>query len=241
MHEAGDANIDGDIDGCGEVARAESERGELVLRRRRDPDGARVLELRANGSFVMDTRETSSERALATVALARVAAPREVLIGGLGLGFTAAAVLADPRVERVTVVEIEPALVTWLRDGLVPHGPALLADERLVVVVGDVADALDGAAAYDLVLLDVDNGPDQLVHAANAAIYGSESLARSSRLLHPGGVLAVWSAHAAPALEASLREHLDAVEVVDVDVDLQGRAERYHVVLGRRAGLSRPG
>ena len=108
-----------------EVARAESERGELVLRQRTEPDGSTTLELRANGVFVMDTRETSSERALAREALARHEAPGSVLVGGLGLGFTLAEVLADPRVRRVVVAEIEPALVGWLRDGTVPHGPGL--------------------------------------------------------------------------------------------------------------------
>ena len=128
-----------------EVARAESERGELVLRQRTEPDGSTTLELRANGVFVMDTRETSSERALAREALARHEAPGSVLVGGLGLGFTLAEVLADPRVRRVVVAEIEPALVGWLRDGTVPHGPALLADPRVEVRVADVADVIGEA------------------------------------------------------------------------------------------------
>ncbi len=127
-----------------EVARTTSPRGELLLRRRYD--GAReVLELRANGVFVMDTAETSSEEALAREAVAVVEHPGHVLVGGLGLGFTLATVLADPRVERCTVVEIEPALVGWLRDGSVPHGPALLADPRVEVRVADVAAELRGA------------------------------------------------------------------------------------------------
>ena len=166
-----------------EVARADSERGELVLRRR---DGD-VLELRANGVFVMDTAETTSERELARRSLALVTEPRHVLVGGLGLGFTLAEVLADPRVERVTVVEIEPALVGWLRDGTVPHGPGLLADPRVEVVVDDVADAIEQAeeAAYDVVLLDVDNGPGNLVHDANAALYDDRLLAATRRAMRP--------------------------------------------------------
>ena len=121
-----------------EVARAESERGEVVLRERRDPDeptAAPVLELRVNGVFVMDTHETSTERQLAAAALAQVGRPHDVLIGGLGLGFTLHEVLADHAVERVVVVEIEDALVRWMRDGTIPHGPSLLADERLHLVV----------------------------------------------------------------------------------------------------------
>src|SRR5687768_4048873 len=121
-----------------EVARAESERGELVLRQRQDAGGPAILELRANGVFVMDTAEVTSEEALAAAALDLVDAPRQVLVGGLGLGFTMHRVLADPRVERCTVVEIEEALVGWMRDGTISHGQTMLADERANPVVADV-------------------------------------------------------------------------------------------------------
>ena len=166
-----------------EIARASSERGEVVLRRRLtgdDDQGPGVVELRVNGVFVMDTLETSTERELAAVALRQVDQPSRVLVGGLGLGFTAHEVLTDPRVERVDVVEIEEALVGWMRDGTVPHGPTFLADERLRVVVGDLRAAVAevGPRSYDLVLLDVDNGPGQLVHDSNAEIYERPFLAR---------------------------------------------------------------
>ena len=88
-------------------------------------------------------------------------------------------VLADSRVEKCAVVEVEEALVGWMRDGTVPHGPALLADERVSVVVADIGVALAEArpAAYDLILLDVDNGPGYLVHESNAVIYEAPFLA----------------------------------------------------------------
>src|SRR5690348_3514035 len=139
-----------------EVARAKSPRGEIVLRERRAPDAPVVHELRVNGVFVMDTLETGSEKALARSALAHVDAPRSVLIGGLGLGFTAHEVLADRAVERVVVVEVEDDLVRWLRDGTVPHGPAYLADDRLTVVTADLGVVMAEAkpGSYDLVLVD---------------------------------------------------------------------------------------
>ena len=117
-----------------------------------------------------------TEEALAEAALARHRGPSAVLVGGLGLGYTLRAVLADHRVRRVTVVEVEEAVVGWLRDGTVPHGPALLADDRLHVVTADVRLALAEAtpASYDLVLLDVDNGPGFLVYDDNRAVYGTE-------------------------------------------------------------------
>ncbi len=218
------------------VARAVSPRGELVLRRRRDEAGE-VLELRANGVFVMDTAETSSERALAKRALAMLDSPRRVVVGGLGLGFTVAAVLEDPRVEHCAVVEIEPALVAWLREGTVPHGPTLLADPRIEVVVTDVAPFLDAApdGSYDLVLLDVDNGPGYLVHDANAGLYEAPFLTRARRVIAAGGALAVWSAAREPELLAVLATAYDDAREVDCPVTLQGRDEHYWLYVGRVA------
>jgi spermidine synthase len=208
-----------------EIARAESERGELVLRSR---DGG-VLELRANGVFVMDTQETSSERALAREALVRHADPASVLVGGLGLGFTLAEVLADDRVRRVVVAEIEPALVGWLRDGTVPHGPALLTDSRVEIEVGDVRQVIEDAppASLDLVLLDVDNGPGHLVHDANSELYGRDLLESARRALGEHGLCVVWSAAHDVALDRVLREVFGHAETAVYDVALQGRAEQY--------------
>ncbi len=157
-----------------DLARAESERGEVVLRERSPDDtGPTVLELRVNGVFVMDTVEVGTERALAAAALALVERPRAVVVAGLGLGFTLREVLADSRVETCAVVEIEQALVDWMRDGTIAHGPGLLADDRVDIVVADIGAAVAEArpASYDLVLLDVDNGPGYLVHDANSALY----------------------------------------------------------------------
>lgn len=222
-----------------EIARAESERGELVLRERRPgPDDApapTALELRANGVFVMDTVEVATERALATAALAQSDDPRAVLVGGLGLGFTMHEVLADSRVETCTVVEIEQALVDWMRDGTVPQGPTLLADQRARVVVADVAVAVAeaGEASYDLVLLDVDNGPGYLVHDANAALYEPTFLDAVRRVLRPGGVLTVWSAAEAPELETAMATTFGAARAVPLDVRLQERDETYWLYVAR--------
>jgi spermidine synthase len=219
-----------------EVARAESERGELVLRERRPVDGGPTsLELRANGVFVMDSVEVSTERAMAQAALALVEDPRAVVVGGLGLGYTMHEVLADSRVQKCAVVEIEPDLVEWMRGGLVPDGPALLADERVTVVVADVAVALQEArpASYDLVLLDVDNGPGHLVHTHNAALYEPPALQEVRRVLRPGGALVVWCADRAPDLEEALRAVFDEVEEQAQAVQLHERDEEYWLYVAR--------
>jgi spermidine synthase len=218
-----------------EIARAESERGELVLRERRDENAPTALELRANGVFVMDTLETSTEHALAESALAQVADPKRVVVAGLGLGFTMHAVLADSRVEKCAVVEIEQSLVDWMRDGTIPHGPALLADERVTLVVADIALALAEAppASYDLVLLDVDNGPGYLVHDANAALYREPFLRSARDALRPGGALAIWSAAEAPDLVELLDRVFDSADGHAHDVLLQDRDEHYWLYVAR--------
>ena len=226
-----------------EIARSQSERGEVVLRRRTNELGADVFELRVNGIFVMDTHETSSEIALAAAALELVADPRDVVVGGLGLGFTTQRVLADPRVEQVTVVEIEDALIGWMRDGTVPQGPAILADHRVKIVNADIWMAIaEARSTYDLILLDVDNGPGYLVNEANERIYEPDFLAQCRDLLNPDGVLVVWSAAAAPELLDAMRAVFGEAEEQVHDVLLQERPETYHLFLARpSAHLSRGG
>jgi spermidine synthase len=203
-----------------EIARAETHRGEVVLRERRDENTPTVLELRVNGVFVMDTLETTTERALAHAALGLVEHPARVLVGGLGLGYTLHEVLADPRVESCVVVELEQAVVDWMRDGTIAHGPKVLADERVSVVVADVSTALQEAreSTYDLVLLDVDNGPGYLVHDANEALYREPFLEAARRAT--AGVLAIWSAAEAPQLEAAMRAVFGNVTATSYDVRL---------------------
>ena len=192
-----------------------------VVVRRRD-DGA--LELRVNGVFVMDDAETTSERRLAEVVLDRGA--QDVVVGGLGLGFTTQALLADERVRRVLVAELHPAVVAANE----------IADPRLEVVIGDVRDlvAAQADASADGVLLDVDNGPDSLVHPDNARVYGDAFVAECARVLRPDGTLAVWSMADSPALRATLGKHLDDVTAERVPVRLQGRDEAYWILSARR-------
>lgn len=223
-----------------EVARSASERGELVLRERRpgpdDPSGGpTVLELRANGVFVMDTAEHASEKAMADAALETVEHPSRVLVAGLGLGFTLDRVLGDRRVEHVDVVEIEQALVDWMRDGTIPHGRQLLADTRARVVVADIATVVAeaGDTSYDVVLVDVDNGPGYLVHETNASLYDAPFLTDVRRLLAPGGVLVVWSAAPAPALAEALRTVFEDVDEHGHEVRLQDREEQYWLYAAR--------
>ena len=223
------------MEGAVTVAREVTPHGEVALRRRGE-----VLELVVDGAFAMDTVDTSTERLLASVALAEVAEPRRVLDGGLGLGFTARAVLADPRVEHLDVVELAEPLVRWARESLVPE-LAGLEGPRCSLHVADVLDVLHGRAGpqgpWDLVLLDVDNGPDFLVHAHNAALYDGPALAAARAAVRPGGALVVWSSHRAPALLAGLEAVAgegDEVAELVVVVEREGRSLDYALYRLRR-------
>jgi spermidine synthase len=196
--------------------------------RRRD-DGA--LELRVNGVFVMDDVETSSEQALARTVIDLGA--REVLVGGLGLGYTLRALLASRQVSRVVVAELHPEIVDWMRDGTIP-GADLLADGRTQVVVGDVRDVVAAQPAVALDAIMLDNGPDFLVHDANAAVYGSDFVEVCASRLRPGGSLCVWTMAPSPSLTESIGAVLTDVREEGFDVRLQGRAERYWIVSASR-------
>ncbi len=220
------------------VARAATDRGDIVLRRREDDD---ALELRVNGTFVMDTLETETERLLATITLD--ALPHTIdqspsvtaVVGGLGLGFTVAEVLDDPRVDRVVVAEIEPSLVEWHRHGLVPGSP--IGDDRVDVQVADIRDVIAqlGTDSVDAILLDVDNGPDALVYETNADVYSAEFLDICRAKLRPPGLLAVWSAATAPALLAALADTFGRCEQRVLPVRLGRRETSYHVFLAASA------
>ncbi|WP_456695472.1 hypothetical protein [Aeromicrobium sp. P5_D10] len=202
--------------------------GPLV--RRRD-DGA--LELRVNGVFVMDDQETSSERALARAVLDQGAG--EILVGGLGLGFTLRELLGSADVRRVVVAELHPEIPAWMRDGTIPGGD-LLADPRTELSIGDVRAIVADQPweSLDAIVLDVDNGPDFLVHDGNAAVYGSSFIDVCAARLRPGGSLCIWSMAPSEVVLAGLAATFVEVHETRIPVRLQGREEDYWILTGSR-------
>ena len=218
------------------LARGPGVLGEVVLRRRIGQNEQPIVELIVNGVFLMDTAETSTEAMLAQAVLDRHPTPRRVLVGGLGLGVTVGALVADARVEHVVVVEIEPLLVSWLRSGLVPTARQAIADPRVDVVLADIVDVLRRAddQSYEVILLDIDNGPGFLVHPDNAAVYERPALAEVARVLRRSGMLAVWSADPAPYLVATLDDVVGPVEEVVRTVSRDSRELCYVIYLATR-------
>jgi spermidine synthase len=216
------------------LARARGPHGETVLRRRGD-----VTELVVDGVFAMDTEQTTTEAALATLPLDRLPAEAtglHVVVGGLGLGVTVATLLDDPRVGRVDVVELDEALALWVRDGLVPGARGLLDDPRVRLHVGDVLSVVPRFArgTLDAVLLDVDNGPDFLVHGDNAAVYEREYLTDAAATLRPGGMLAIWSADPSGDLRNAMAEVCATSEEVLLPVRRGRHTFEYAIYLGKR-------
>lgn len=210
--------------------------GELRLMRR----GAE-LSIMSGAIELMNSRLSGSEEALASLTcapLATAARPR-VLIGGLGMGFTLRAALADlPPGAEVVVAELVPAVVAWARGPMAELFAGCLEDPRVTVRVADVAELIaEATGAYDAILLDVDNGPGGLNREANDGLYGLAGLAAAARALKPGGVLAVWSATPDDRFAERLRRSGYAVEEARVRATGGKRGARHIIWLARRPAI----
>jgi spermidine synthase len=168
------------------------------------PDGAELVlarrgtewQVRAAGLVLMVSHAHGSEEVMSKYALERVKAPRMVLVGGLGLGFSLRATLdlVGPDA-KVMIAELVPQLVEWNRKHVGDLAGRPLDDPRTVLRVGDVFDRIaEAPAGFDAILLDVDNGPSALAHSKNNRLYSSRGVNVCAQALRPGGVLAVWSA-----------------------------------------------
>ncbi len=198
--------------------------GILCLRRREllSQPGTIVTEVTLNHEFLMSSLYTDSERALARTALRMHSGDDlRVLVGGLGLGYTAREALLADRVARVEVVELLPQVIDWLARGLVPLSSELRGERRLVVTQGDVYRRLAGPPndLLDVILIDVDHSPEDRLGEESARFYTTQGLLAARRHLAADGVLAVWSyAESSPFADA-LRAVFEQVRVEPVTYD----------------------
>jgi spermidine synthase len=221
--------------------------GALSLRRRHDPQfDIEVYEIKLDDDFLMSSLFTVAEVELARLALAACAGTGlDVVVGGLGLGYTALTVLEDIRVRSLVVVEALDAVIGWHRRGLVPAGILLASDPRCRFVAGDFM-ALNAAPSgldpqtpgrrFDAVIVDIDHSPEHLLHPSHAGFYRPTGLAQLTEHLRPEGVFALWSNDPPnPAYLAALAGAFATAEatVVSFDNPLQDRTATNTVYLGR--------
>jgi len=221
--------------------------GAISLRRRTDPaTGREVHEVKIDDDFLMSSMFVEAEVALANLGLDRLAgrADLEVVVGGLGLGYTARAVLDRPGVAGLVVVDALQPVIDWHRRGLVPLGQGIVTDPRCRLVHGDFFALAAAASGFDpdqpgrrcdAVLVDIDHSPRHVLAPQNAAFYTTDGLRRVRRGLRAGGVFALWSND--PPDEdfvATMREvFADPVaRVVSFDNPLQGRPATNTVYVG---------
>ena len=216
-----------------DTAKVPGDGGELKLMRR-----GTEYSIMAGPIELMNSRLSGSEEAMATLAFERIGqrAKASVLIGGLGMGFTLrAALTAFGPDARIVVAELVPAVVAWARGPLGDLHGASLDDPRVGLHQGDVGEAIRGEeAAYDAILLDVDNGPGGLSRKENDGLYSRKGLADAWRALKPGGVLEVWSSTRDSDFTKRLKQAGYAVEEIGVRAH-KGRGARHVIWMATRA------
>lgn len=202
-----------------------------------EQDGAYVISLQ--GQELMHSRAHASEELLGELGVAHIGRTEgaRVLVGGLGLGFTLQRVLAAVGPEAIVeVAELVPAVVEWNRTHLRGLCGAALEDPRVQVRIGDAARMVRAAkaAAYDAILLDLDNGPVALVAAGNASLYSGTGLQAVAKALRVGGRAVFWSARPDPAFAERLARARFTVEAVPAKVHAGARRAAYMIYVATR-------
>ena len=198
-----------------------------------------VFTIRINGRELMSSRSFTSEKTIATLGCAEIQNTRRprVLVAGLGLGFTLRATLdaLQPDAE-VVVAEVFPAVVQWNRTYLAKFADAPADDPRVTVFLGDVAKMIRLAPRnpFDLIILDVDNGPESFTIDRNEKLYGQPGIRRLRSALVDNGTLAVWSAHSDPPFEQRLEKAGFSVQTEKVHA-CDGKGPRHTIFLARRS------
>ncbi|CAM4513849.1 MULTISPECIES: spermine/spermidine synthase domain-containing protein [Paenibacillus] len=211
------------------IERASTPRGEIQLQRRGE-----FYEIISNGTFLMATYNGESERLLVRRALEQAKAPGKVLIGGLGVGFSLQEALSDPRVREVTVVEIETKVIEWNRTVLAPVSDYALRHPKTRLVHADlIAWIRETDETFDLICLDIDNGPDWKVFDGNASLYDNRGLQALGARINPDGCITFWSATPSPEFAGRLNAFFGNVEIRKVP---QSHRDPDYVFLVRAGG-----
>jgi spermidine synthase len=221
--------------------------GELVLRRRRalEVDGREIFEVKLNDEYLMSSLFHEGEVALTDLGLAELTgAGWDVVVGGLGLGYTAAAALKYDQVARMIVVEALAPVIDWHQRELVPNGRLLAGDARcrfyhkdfFALAREDGFDPNDPGHAFDAILLDIDHTPGALLNHSHADLYSAEGMRRLRTFLKPGGVFGLWSNDVPDkdflALMSSVFDQVDG-HVVEFENPIQDKTAANGVYIAR--------
>jgi spermidine synthase len=230
-----------------ELAWRQTPMGEISLRRRLDPVlKEQVYEVKLGDEYLMSSLFTVAEIELARLGLAELAEDElDVVVGGLGLAYTAQAVLEDRRVRSMIVVDALDEVIAWHQQGLLPFAAGLTTDPRCRLLHGDFFALTADPDGYDpdlpgrrfhAVLLDIDHSPQHLLHPRHAAFYTRDGLRRLAGHLHPGGVFGLWSNDPPDDAFTALLGEVFATaraEVVAFDNPLQRRTSTNTIYLAR--------
>jgi len=183
--------------------------GDISLRRRSEPrlDGKILYEVKLNEDFLMSSLFTEAEIQLARLGLATLKGNNhkqnlDIIVGGLGLGYTAVATLEDPSVKSLRVIDVMAPVIDWHQRGLVPLGETLSSDPRCTLVHADFFELATSSAGFDpvdsnrlvhAVLLDIDHSPSHWLNSGNSTFYTEDAIVRMAKKIHPGGIFGLWS------------------------------------------------
>jgi spermidine synthase len=200
-----------------ELAYHKTPLGELILRRRTEPllQNKEVFEVKLGEEFLMSSLFTEGEKELANLGLAELEGELDVIIGGLGLGYTATAALENKNVRSLLVIELFQEVIDWHQNKLVPVGSILSEDKRCELRKGDFFelaqtgfDVSDNERRFDAILLDIDHSPEHFLDEKNKSFYSAEGLNSLRKQIKKGGVFALWSNDAA---DEKFTKHLESI------------------------------
>jgi spermidine synthase len=200
-----------------ELAYHQTSLGELILRRRQEPllQNREVFEVKLGDEFLMSSLFTEAEEELANIGLAGLSGELDVVVGGLGLGYTAAKALENKNVRSLLVIDKFQEVIDWHQKKLVPLGEILSEDQRCELRTGDFFelartgfDVFDSKRKFDAVLLDIDHSPEHFLDQKNKTFYGREGLEALRKQLKQGGVFALWSNDPPDEI---FRKHLESI------------------------------
>lgn len=197
-------------------------------------DGQRELELIIDGVFIMASYNHLSSELLIRNTMKHFQSQNDIdiLVGGLGMGFTVKEACTYPGIKKIDVVEIQPVIVKWNQEHLYNYNGGCLDDNRVEIIIDDFYDYVTGTdKCYDIISMDIDNGPMMLVKADNERVYNLDFFERIKGIVKPGGIFVIWSCNEEPGLLEQTRQVFNDCYMEEVIDNLHDRAQNDNCIL----------